>query len=54
MTKPLKTRKTFTKNNYAEHNYNYGNPSQTTHPPRINRQHHLFSHKSNFPITSTN
>ena len=52
MTKPLKTRKTFTRNNFAEHNYNYVNPSQTTHPPQINRQNHLFSQKSNFPNTS--
>ena len=50
MKKPLKTRKTFTKNNFAEHNYNYVNPSQTTHPPRINMQNYLFSQKSNFPI----
>ena len=27
MTKSLKTRKTFTRNNFAEHNYNYVNPS---------------------------
>ena len=54
MTKPLKTRKTFTKNNFAEHNYSYINPTQTTHPPRINMQNPLFSRKSNYPITSTN
>ena len=33
MTKPSKTRKTFTRSNFAEHNYNYVNPSQTTQPP---------------------
>ena len=54
MTKPLKTRKTFKKNNFAEHNYNYVNTSQTTHPPRIKKQNHLFSQNLNFPITSTN
>ena len=54
MTKPLETRKTITKNKIAEHNYNYVNPTQTTHPLRINRQNHLFSQKLNFPITSTN
>ena len=54
MTKPVKTRKTFTRNNFAEHNYNYVNPSQTTHPPRKITQNHLFSQKSNSQITSTN
>ena len=54
MTKPLKTRKTFTRINFAEHSYNHVNPSQTTHPPRRKTQNHLTSQKSNFPITSTN
>ena len=54
MTKPLKTRKTFTRNNFAEHNYNYVKHSQTTHPPQINTQNHLFIQKSTFPTTSTN
>ena len=51
MTKPLKHEKHSQKNNFAEHNYNYVNLSQTTHPPRKNMQNHLFSQKSNFPIT---
>ena len=54
MTKPLKTRKTFTRSSFAEHNYNYISLSQTTHPPRRNTHNHLFSQKSNFPNTSTN
>ena len=54
MTNPLKTRKTFTRNNFADHNYNYVNPSQTTHPPRESTQNHIFSQKSKFSITSTN
>ena len=33
MTKPLKTRKTFTRKKFAELNYNNVNPSKTTHTP---------------------
>ena len=33
MTKPSKTRKTFTKNTFAEHNYNYVHQSKTNQPP---------------------
>ena len=35
MTKPSKTRKTFTRNTFAEHNYNFVHQSKTnqTHPP---------------------
>ena len=44
----------FTRINFADHNYNYVKPSQTTHPPQKSTQNHLFSQKSNFPITSTN
>ena len=29
MTIPSKTRKTFTRNNFADHNYNYTHPSKT-------------------------
>ena len=54
MTKPTDKQRAFTRSNFAEHNYNYVNPSKRTHPPRIHRQNHLFSQKSNFPITSTN
>ena len=54
VTKPSKPRKTFTRSNFAEHNYNYANLSQTTHPPRRYKQNHLFLRKSNFPNTSTN
>ena len=54
MTKSSKTRKTFTRSNFAEHNYNYVNPSQTTQPRRRNTQNHLLSQKSNLPNTSQN
>ena len=43
MTKPTQKRKTFTRSNFAEHNYNYVNTPQTTQPSRTNTQNHLFS-----------
>ena len=54
MTKQTHRQRTFTRSNFAEHNYNYVHPSKTIHPPRIQKQNHLFSQKSNFPMTSTN
>ena len=33
MTKPSKTRKTFTIHTFAEHNYNYVHQSKTNQPP---------------------
>ena len=54
MTKPTHRQRTFTRSTFAEHNYNYVHPSKTTHPPRIQKQNHLFSQKSIFPMTSTN
>ena len=36
MTIPSKTRKTFTKNNFADHNYNYTHPSKTNYQPQRN------------------
>ena len=33
MTKPSKTRKTFTRNTFAEHNYNYVHQSKINQPP---------------------
>ena len=54
LTKPSKTRKTFTRSNFADHNYNYVNPSQTTQPHRRELQNHLFSQKWNLPNTSQN
>ena len=54
MAKPTHRQRTFTRSNFAEHNYNYVNPSKTPHPPRIQKQNHLFLQKSNFAMTSTN
>ena len=39
MTKPSKPRKTFTRSNFAEHNYNYTHSSRTNHPPRRKDNH---------------
>ena len=56
MTIPSKTRKPFTRNTFAEHNYNYAHQTKTSHSPRKNTQHlnHICSHYWNLPKTSTN
>ena len=46
--------KMFTRSNFAELNYNYVNPSQTTQPPCRNTQNLLFSQKWNLPKKSQN
>ena len=43
MPKPTQKRKTFNRNIFAEHNYNFVNRSQTTQPSRTNTQNQLFS-----------
>ena len=52
MTKPTQKQRTFTKNNFAEHNYNYVIRPQTTKTPRTNTQNHLFSQRKKFPTTT--
>ena len=47
-TKPTQKQRSFTRSNFAEHNYNYVNTSQTSKPPRTNPQNHLFSQRQNF------
>ena len=54
MTKPSKAQKTFTRSNFAEHNYIYVNSSKTNQPPRKNMQNHVCSHYVNLPNTATN
>ena len=56
MTKPSKTRKTFTRNTFAEHNYNYVHQSKTNQPLQKNTQNlnHVCSDYWNLPNTSTN
>ena len=53
MTKPSKPRKTLTRSNFAEHNYNYTHSSKTNYPRRKNNNH-VCSHYWNLPNTSTN
>ena len=56
MTKPSKTRKTFTRNTFAEHNYNYAHQPKTNQPPQKITQNlnHVCSHYWNLPKTSNN
>ena len=54
MTIPSKTRKTFTRNNFAEHNYNYTHPSKTNYPPRKNFNNYTRSRNWDNPMAQTN
>ena len=54
MTIPSKTRRTFTRNNFAEHNYNYTHSSKTNYPPRKNNNNHIRSRYWNNPMATTN
>ena len=53
--KPIQKQRTFTRNNFAEHNYNYVSRPQTSKSFRPNTQNHLLSQKQNFrqPTTFT-
>ena len=53
MTVPSKPRKTFTRNTFAEHNYNYAHSSKTNYPQRKNNNH-VCSHYWDNPMTTTN
>ena len=48
MTKPPQKQGTFTRSNFAEHNYKYVNSSQTSKPPRTNPHNRSFSQRQNF------
>ena len=56
MTNPAKTQKTFTRNTFEEHNYNYAHQPKTNQPPRKNTQNlnHVCSHYWDLQKTSTN
>ena len=59
MTIPSKTRKPFTRNTFAEHNYNYAHKPRTNQPPPPPEKHtqnlnHVSSLYWNLPKTSTN
>ena len=43
MTVPSKTRRTFTRNTFAEHNYNYAHSSKTNYPQRKTNNIHVSS-----------
>ena len=47
MTKPPQKQRIFTRSNFAEHNYNYVNRSQTSKPPRTNQHNRSFSQRQN-------
>ena len=53
ITKPSKPRRTFTRNNFAEHNYNYAHSSKANYPPRKNINH-VCSHYWDNPMITTN
>ena len=54
MTVPSKTRRTFTRNTFAEHNYNYAHSSKTNNPTRKTNNNHVCSHYWDNPMTTTN
>ena len=53
MTKPIQKQRTFTRKNFAEHNYNCVNRPQTSKFFRPNTQNHLFSQKQKFQQPTT-
>ena len=54
MTIPSKTRKTFTRNNFADHNYNYTHPSKTNYQPRRNFNQYTRSRNWDNPMNQPN
>ena len=52
MTTPSNPRRTFTRNTFAEHNYNYAHSSN--YPPRKTNDNHVSSHYWDNPMTTTN
>ena len=53
MTIPSKTRRTFTRNTFAEHNYNYAHSSKTKYPPR-KKNNQIRSRYWDNPMATTN
>ena len=54
MTIPPKTRKTFTRNNFADHKYNYTHPSKTNYQPRKNFSNYTRSRNWDNPMAPPN
>ena len=52
MTKPTQKQRTFTRNNFAEHNYNYVNRPQTTKPFLAKHAKSIIFTKTKFPTTN--
>ena len=54
MTIPSKTHRTFKRNTFAEHNYNYTHSSKTNYPPQKNNNNQIRSQYWDNPMTTTN
>ena len=54
MTVPSKTRRRFTRNTFAEHNYNYAHSLKTNYPPRKNYHNQIKTRYWDNPMTTTN
>ena len=54
MAKPTEKQKTFYRNNFAEHNYNYVNKPQVNKSSSTNNQNHLVSQSQNLQQPSSN
>ena len=54
MTKPPQKQRIFTRSNFADHNYNYVNRSQTSKPLRTNPHNRSFSQRQNAQQQTTN
>ena len=54
MTKPPQKQRIFSRSNFAEHNTNYVNRSQTSKPPRTNPHNCSFSQRQNFQKQTSN
>ena len=54
MTQLSKPKKTFTRNNFAEHNYNYTHPPRPHYSPGKFNNNHVYSHNWNRPTTTNN
>ena len=54
MTRPPKSRRTFTRNNFAEHNYNCTHPPRTNYSPRKPTNNHVYSNNWDRPTTTNN
>ena len=54
MTKPPQKQRIFKRSNFAEHNFNYVNRSQTSKAPRTNPHNRSFSQRQNFQQQTSN